>query len=176
MEHGGPGLSSPSFSQSAALIEDRRRGGAAHRRPRTRPALRPTRLKGCDFGKRAFKKLLIRFLLSFNPVLAFLLENVYESSEMGSRTREEGDLLKTSVSRDAVAEELLSRMGDTENYPDEHLASYQESRIVRRLFDSFWELPVPLVLVLSWLAGVVVLLSFGAAALYSCWLLLQAVA
>jgi hypothetical protein len=83
---------------------------------------------------------------------------------MGSRTREEGDLLKTSVSRDAVI------------YPDEHLASYQESRIVRRLFDSFWELPVPLVLVLSWLAGVVVLLSFGAAALYSCWLLLQAVA
>ncbi len=52
---------------------------------------------------------------------------------------------------------------------------YQEFRIVGRLLDSFWELPVPLVLLLLWLPGVVVLLSLGAAALYSCWLLLQAV-
>ena len=38
-------------------------------------------------------------------------------------------MLETSVSRDATAEELLSRLGDTENYPDEHLAPYQEFRI-----------------------------------------------
>ena len=36
-------------------------------------------------------------------------------------------LLETSIStRDATAEELLSRLGDTENYPEEHLAPYQE--------------------------------------------------
>jgi hypothetical protein len=102
--------------------------GGAHRRPRMRPALRPVRLIGCDFGKGAFKKLLIRFLLSFNPVLVFLSENVRESPEMGSYTSEEEDSLEKSVSRDAVAEELLSRLGDTENYPDEHLAPYQEFR------------------------------------------------
>jgi hypothetical protein len=39
-------------------------------------------------------------------------------------------LLETSVStRDATAQELLSRFSDTENYPDEHLAPYQEFRI-----------------------------------------------
>ena len=35
----------------------------------------------------------------------------------------------SSVSRDAAAEELLSRLGDTENYPHEHLAPYKEFRI-----------------------------------------------
>jgi hypothetical protein len=55
---------------------------------------------------------------------------VCESPEMGSRTRKEQDLLQTSsVSRDAAAEELLSRLGDTENYPHEHLAPYKEFRI-----------------------------------------------
>ena len=38
-------------------------------------------------------------------------------------------MLETSVSRDATAEELLSRLGDTENYPYEHLAPYKEFRI-----------------------------------------------
>jgi hypothetical protein len=37
--------------------------------------------------------------------------------------------LETSVSRDATAEELLSRLSDTGNYPDEHLAPYEEFRI-----------------------------------------------
>ena len=44
-----------------------------------------------------------------------------------------------------------------------------------RLYDSFWDLPVPVVLVLLSLVGVV-LLGLCAAALYSYWLLLQAVA
>jgi hypothetical protein len=42
---------------------------------------------------------------------------------------------------------------------------------IERSYKSFWELPVPVVLVLLWLAGVV-LLSLGAAALFY---LLQAV-
>jgi hypothetical protein len=37
--------------------------------------------------------------------------------------------LGTIVSRDTTAQEILSRLGDTENYPDEHLAPYQEFRI-----------------------------------------------
>ena len=44
-----------------------------------------------------------------------------------------------------------------------------------RLYQAFLELPVPLVLALLWLMGVV-LLSLCTAALYSYWLLLQAVA
>jgi len=48
---------------------------------------------------------------------------------MGSRTREEEKLLEASVSRDAAAQELLSRFSDTENYPEESLAPYQEFRI-----------------------------------------------
>jgi hypothetical protein len=43
------------------------------------------------------------------------------------------------------------------------------------LYDSFWDLPVPVVLVLLWLVGIM-LLGLCAAALYSYWLLLQAVA
>lgn len=35
-------------------------------------------------------------------------------------------LLETSTSRDATAEELLSRFSDTENYPEEALAPYEE--------------------------------------------------
>jgi hypothetical protein len=35
-------------------------------------------------------------------------------------------LLETNTSRDATAEELLSRFGDTENYPEEALAPYKE--------------------------------------------------
>lgn len=46
---------------------------------------------------------------------------------------------------------------------------------LERSYESFLELPVPVVLVLLWLAGVV-LLSVCAAALYSYWSLLQAVA
>jgi hypothetical protein len=45
---------------------------------------------------------------------------------------------------------------------------------VGRLYDSFLDLPVPVVLVLLWLAGVV-LLGLCAVALYLYWLLLQAV-
>jgi hypothetical protein len=49
---------------------------------------------------------------------------------MGSCTRKEGKrVLDTSASRDTAAEELLSRFSDTENYPHEHLAPYQEFRI-----------------------------------------------
>ena len=47
--------------------------------------------------------------------------------------------------------------------------------IIERSYESFWELPVPVVLALLWLAGVV-LLGLCVAALYSYWLLLQAVA
>jgi hypothetical protein len=46
---------------------------------------------------------------------------------------------------------------------------------IERSYESFLEQPVAVVLVLLWLAGVV-LLSSCAAALYSYWLLLQAVA
>ena len=46
---------------------------------------------------------------------------------------------------------------------------------VGRSYESFLELPVPVVLVLLWLMGVV-LLVLCAVALYSYWLLLQAVA
>jgi len=35
-------------------------------------------------------------------------------------------LLETSTFRDAMAEELLSRFSDTENYPEEVLAPYKE--------------------------------------------------
>ncbi len=38
-------------------------------------------------------------------------------------------MLETSVSIDATAQELLSRLSDTENYSDEHLVPYQEFRI-----------------------------------------------
>jgi hypothetical protein len=48
------------------------------------------------------------------------------------------------------------------------------TRGIERLYESFLELPVPVVLVLLWLAGVV-LLSLCAAVLYLYWLLLQAV-
>jgi hypothetical protein len=38
--------------------------------------------------------------------------------------------LETSVSTsDAATQELLSRLSGTENYPEEHLAPYQEFRI-----------------------------------------------
>ena len=37
-------------------------------------------------------------------------------------------MLETNTPRDATGEELLSRLDDTENYPDEHLAPYQEFR------------------------------------------------
>ena len=47
-------------------------------------------------------------------------------------------------------------------------------RGIERLYELFLELPVPVVLVLLWLAGVV-LLSLCAAVLYLYWLLLQAV-
>jgi hypothetical protein len=47
--------------------------------------------------------------------------------------------------------------------------------IVERLYESFLEFPVPVVLALLWLAGVV-LVGLCVAALYSYWLLLQAVA
>jgi hypothetical protein len=46
---------------------------------------------------------------------------------------------------------------------------------IERTYESFLEFPVPAVLVLLWLTGLV-LLSLCAAALYSYWLLLQAVA
>lgn len=46
---------------------------------------------------------------------------------------------------------------------------------IERSYEAFLELPVPVVLVLLWLAGVV-LLGLCAATLYSYWLLLQAVA
>jgi hypothetical protein len=46
--------------------------------------------------------------------------------------------------------------------------------IIERSYDSFLDLPVPVVLVLLWIVGVV-LLSVCAEALYSYWLLLQAV-
>jgi hypothetical protein len=46
---------------------------------------------------------------------------------------------------------------------------------IERTYESFLELPAPAVLALLWLTGVV-LLSLCAAALYSYWLLLQAVA
>jgi hypothetical protein len=52
----------------------------------------------------------------------------------------------------------------------EHLGTIERS-YKERSYKSFWELPVPVVLVLMWLAGVV-LLSLGAAALFY---LLQAV-
>jgi hypothetical protein len=47
--------------------------------------------------------------------------------------------------------------------------------IIERSYESFLELPVPVVLALLWLAGVV-LLGLCAGVLYSYWLLLQAVA
>jgi hypothetical protein len=47
--------------------------------------------------------------------------------------------------------------------------------IVERLYESFLEFPVPVVLALLWLAGVVVV-GFCVAALYLYWLVLQAVA
>jgi hypothetical protein len=81
-------------------------------------------------GKGADKKLLIRFLLSFNPALIFLSENVRESPETRGHVPERRKtLLETSVSRDATTEELLSRLSDTGNYPGEHLAPYEEFRI-----------------------------------------------
>jgi len=43
--------------------------------------------------------------------------------------------------------------------------------IIERSYESFLELPVPVVLALLWLAGIV-LLGLCAAALYSYWLLL----
>ena len=46
---------------------------------------------------------------------------------------------------------------------------------IERTYESFLEFPVPAVLALLWLTGVV-LLSLCAVALYSYWLLLQAVA
>ncbi len=54
-------------------------------------------------------------------------ENVGESPEKGSCTREEEDSLETNVSRDATAQELLSRLSDTENYPDGCLAPTRSS-------------------------------------------------
>ena len=47
--------------------------------------------------------------------------------------------------------------------------------IVDRSYGAFLELPVPVVLVILWLLGAM-LLGLCAAALYSYWLLLQAVA
>lgn len=46
---------------------------------------------------------------------------------------------------------------------------------IERSYESFLEFPVPVVLALLWLTGVV-LLGLCAAALYSYWLLLQTVA
>jgi hypothetical protein len=51
----------------------------------------------------------------------------------------------------------------------------KHKRGIERSYESFLELPVPVVLVLLWIAGVV-LLSLCAAVLYLYWLLLQAVA
>jgi hypothetical protein len=48
-------------------------------------------------------------------------------------------------------------------------------KAIERSYESFLELPVPVGLVLMWLAGVV-LLGVCAVALHSYWLLLQAVA
>ena len=42
----------------------------------------------------------------------------------------------------------------------------------KRAYERFWELPVPLVLVLLWLAGAA-LVGLCAAALYAYWLLLR---
>jgi hypothetical protein len=46
---------------------------------------------------------------------------------------------------------------------------------IERLYEAFLELPVPVVLVILWLAGAM-LLGLCAAALYSFWLLLLAAA
>jgi hypothetical protein len=54
-------------------------------------------------------------------------------------------------------------------------ATHERKGKLERAYESSLELPVPVVLVLVWLAGVV-LLSICAAGLYSYWLLLQAVA
>jgi hypothetical protein len=43
---------------------------------------------------------------------------------------------------------------------------------IGRAYERFWELPVPLVLVLLWLAGAT-LVGLCAAALYAYWLLLR---
>jgi hypothetical protein len=56
-----------------------------------------------------------------------------------------------------------------------HLMKAKQPGIVERLYESFLEFPVPVVLALLWLAGVV-LLGLCVAALYLYWLLLQAVA
>ena len=50
----------------------------------------------------------------------------------------------------------------------------KQSGKTKRAYESFLELPVPVVLALLWLAGLV-LLGLCAAAPYSYWLLLQAV-
>ncbi len=51
----------------------------------------------------------------------------------------------------------------------------KQSGEIERAYESFLELPVPVVLALLWLTGVV-LLCLCATVLYSYWLLLQAVA
>ena len=56
-----------------------------------------------------------------------------------------------------------------------HLMKAKQPGFIERLYESFLEFPVPVVLALLWLAGIV-LLGLCVAALYLYWLLLQAVA
>ena len=68
---------------------------------------------------------------------------------------------------------VVAIMGTNLSYEGQAKAKHLGS--IERSYESFLELPVPVVLALLWLMGVV-LLSLCAAALYEYWLLLQAVA
>ena len=56
-----------------------------------------------------------------------------------------------------------------------HLMNAKQPGVIERLYESFLEFPVPVVLALLWLAGIV-LVGLCVEALYLYWLFLQALA
>jgi hypothetical protein len=70
-------------------------------------------------------EILIHFLLVFNPVLNALLENTRTVPTRNRVPERRKALLETSDLRDTTAEELLARLSDTENHPEETITPYQ---------------------------------------------------
>ena len=58
---------------------------------------------------------------------------------------------------------------------DHYLEAIRQQARIERTHEALLKLPLPVVLALVWLAGTI-FLSLCAAAIYLCWLLLQAVA
>jgi hypothetical protein len=87
------------------------------------------------FSELLFNEILICFLPGFNLLFSILLENERTVTVTESITQERRKtLLETSELRDATAEEILARFGNTENHPEEAITPYQEFSVENKTY------------------------------------------